>query len=440
MDYHVPGRDPHPGRPEGQVQTRRYAFGDCHRRGGGADRAQLRRVLAQEFIYQTSRPDHGLDRQADFAGRPDRGRHDATGGKLDRIRNARHFAPRLQRWLDDLATVVKPAPRDAAPASDSRQQLDLFGQDTASAPGAPVQATPFPASSAHLLRDADPAPRGATPTPSPTSDSTGKAIPVSPFAIPTRPQGQHPAAPQPDAAPKRQLLVGQFVLEYTLRRSTRRSIGFMIDDDGLRVTAPKRISITEIDNAIRTKQQWILSKLHERRERRAARLEKPPVEWTDGAQLPYLGGDITLRLLVGGRNRSSYNPATRELVMVPGATELLLKERVKAWLQQEAKLLFEQRLDLYAARLGVRYHSFALTSAGTRWGSCTVERKIRLNWKLIHFSLPLIDYVVAHELSHLLEMNHSARFWDTVGLIYPEYEEAKQLLRKRAQELPVLFG
>ncbi|WP_295993906.1 M48 family metallopeptidase [Rugamonas sp.] len=278
------------------------------------------------------------------------------------------------------------------------------------------------------------------PPPAPTSGGAVTIAPASPFAIPTRPQP--PIAPPSDAAPKRQLLVGQFVLEYSLRRSTRRSIGFMIDDDGLRVTAPKRISIIEIDNAIRTKQQWILSKLHERRERRAARLEKPPVEWTDGAQLPYLGGDITLRLLVGGRNRSSYNPATRELamVLVPGATELLLKERVKAWLQQEAKLLFEQRLDLYAARLGVRYASFALTSAGTRWGSCTVERKIRLNWKLIHFSLPLIDYVVAHELSHLLEMNHSARFWDTVGLIYPEYEEAKQLLRKRAQELPVLFG
>lgn len=237
-------------------------------------------------------------------------------------------------------------------------------------------------------------------------------------------------------------MVGQFVLEYTLRRSTRRSIGFMIDDEGLRVTAPKRISIAEIDNAIRAKQSWILSKLHERRERRAARLDKPPVEWVDGAVLPYLGSDITLRLYQSARNRSDYNPATRELNMglVPGATETLLKERVKSWMQQEAKALFAQRLDLYAARLGVAYSAFGLSSAGTRWGSCTAKRVIRLNWKLIHFSLPLIDYVVAHELAHILEMNHSQRFWDTVGRIYPAYEEAKALLRKRAQELPVLFG
>ncbi|MTV41213.1 DUF45 domain-containing protein [Duganella radicis] len=269
--------------------------------------------------------------------------------------------------------------------------------------------------------------------------------PVSPYVSPPEtavPVKRRPlVAPPTDQPPRRQLMVGEFILEYELRRSTRRSIGFMIDDDGLRVTAPKRVSIAEIDEAIRTKQHWILSKLKERRERRAARLEKPPVEWIDGAQLPYLGADITLRLLVGGRNRAIYNPNTRELWMtlVPGASEELLKNRVQTWYQQQAKVLFEERLDVYAGRLGVQYHSFGLSSAGTRWGSCTVDRKIRLNWKLIYFSLPLIDYVVAHELSHILEMNHSQQFWDTVGLIYPEYEEAKNLLRKRSQELPVLF-
>lgn len=276
--------------------------------------------------------------------------------------------------------------------------------------------------------------------------AANKPPPVSPYVAPpetappvkTRPL----VAPPSDQPPRRQLLVGEFILEYELRRSTRRSIGFMIDDDGLRVTAPKRISIAEIDEAIRTKQHWILSKLKERRERRAARLQKPPVEWIDGAQLPYLGADITLRLLVGGRHRSIYNPNTRELWMtlLPGASEETLKHRVQAWYQQQAKALFEERLDLYAARLGVQYQSFGLSSAGTRWGSCTADRKIRLNWKLIHFSLPLIDYVVAHELAHILEMNHSQQFWDTVGLIYPEYEEAKNLLRKRSQELPVLFA
>ena len=337
---------------------------------------------------------------------------------MDRIRNARHFAPRLQRWLDDLVTAVKPATADST-------QLDLFGREGQTPPKnvytTPVWSVPTAPSNAQQ-----------SPPVSPYVAPTVTAIPVKPKPL---------VAPPSDQPPKRQLMLGEFIIEYELRRSTRRSIGFMIDDDGLRVTAPKRVSIAEIDNAILTKQHWILTKLKERRERRAARLEKPPIDWEDGAQLPYLGGEITLRLLVGGRNRTIYNPNTRELwvTLLPGASENTLKERVKAWYQQEAKALFEQRLDLYASRLGVRYSAFSLTSAGTRWGSCTVDRKIRLNWKLIHFSLPLIDYVVAHELAHILEMNHSAQFWANVGLIYPEYEEAKNLLRKRSQELQVLF-
>jgi predicted metal-dependent hydrolase len=162
---------------------------------------------------------------------------------------------------------------------------------------------------------------------------------------------------------KRQLLVGEFVLEYVLRRSKRNSIGFMIDDDGLRVTAPKRCTLADIDNAIRAKQNWILAKLDERRQRRAARLEKPPIEWEDGARIPYLGMDLTLRLYSAPRNRTDYNPAMQELSMglVQGATGELVKERVKSWLKQQAEGLFQQRLDLYAARLGVQYAGFSLS-------------------------------------------------------------------------------
>ncbi|WP_371857313.1 M48 family metallopeptidase [Duganella callida] len=317
-----------------------------------------------------------------------------------------------------MVTAVKPATADTS-------QLDLFGREGQSPPRnvytTPVWSVPASPSSSQQ--------------PPPVSPYV--APQVTPVPVKNRPL----VAPPPDQPPKRQLMLGDFIVEYDLRRSTRKSIGFMIDDDGLRVTAPKRVTIAEIDDAIRTKQQWILTKLKERRERRAVRLQKPPVEWVDGTQLPYLGGEITLRLLVGGRNRSLYNPATRELAitLLPGASEEALKERVKSWYQVEARALFEQRLDLYAARLGVRYSAFGLTSAGTRWGSCTADRKIRLNWKLIYFSLPLIDYVVAHELAHILEMNHSPQFWANVGRIYPEYEEAKNLLRRRSQELPVLF-
>jgi predicted metal-dependent hydrolase len=261
-------------------------------------------------------------------------------------------------------------------------------------------------------------------------------------APPAPPRITLPSPPRsPDAPPLRRIQLGSHALDYQLRRSTRRSIGFMIDDDGLRVTAPRRVTLAEIDNAIRAKQRWILAKLHERGERRALRQQKPPVQWVDGAELPFMGGAITLRLQPAARSHCIFDPEQRELAIgvVPELAEWQLQERVRLWLQAEAKRVFTERLEVYAPRLGVSYSSLTLSSAGTRWGSCTVGGSIRLNWRLIHFSLPLIDYVVAHELAHLREMNHSPRFWATVGSVYPDYDGAKAALRKHSQELPVLF-
>ncbi|UUZ47046.1 M48 family metallopeptidase [Massilia sp. B-10] len=259
--------------------------------------------------------------------------------------------------------------------------------------------------------------------------------------LPRHPRSASRRRRAPDAPPLRRIQLGPHSLEFELRRSTRRSIGFMIDDNGLRVTAPKRITLAEIDNAIRAKQRWILAKLGERGERRAQRQEAPPVEWVDGAQLPFMGANITLRLHEAARSSCVFDAASRvlDVGVVPGLAEWQLRERVRLWFCDQATTVFAERLDLYAARLGVRYASLALSSVSTRWGSCTVEGNIRLNWRLIHFSLPLIDYVVAHELAHLLEMNHSPAFWATVESVYPDYDGAKEGLRKRSQELPLLF-
>ena len=273
-----------------------------------------------------------------------------------------------------------------------------------------------------------------------------KAAPTQPlFKAPPKappPKVAPPPPRAPDGPPLRRIQLGPHSLEFELRRSTRRSIGFMIDDAGLRVTAPRRITLAEIDNAIRAKQRWILSKLEERGERRALRQERPPVEWVDGAQLPYLGQDITLRLEPAARSHCIYDEEKKTLRVgvVQGLQEWQLKERVKIWYRDEATRIFEERLAHYAPLLGVNYTSLTLSSAGTRWGSCTVGGSIRLNWRLVHFSLPLIDYVVAHELAHLREMNHSPAFWATVESVYPDYDGAKEALRARSQELPVLFS
>jgi len=275
--------------------------------------------------------------------------------------------------------------------------------------------------------------------PGPSSpDAQQLALPLDFFAAATP---LAPATANSAPAPgKRRLQVGSHLLEYALVRSKRRTIGFQIGDDGLRLTAPKWVSIAEIEGAIHEKQRWIFTKLNERRERSARRLQ-PQMQWRDGATLPYLGGDITLKISAGRTAAIAFEETSRELtVSLPAdAGEQQLKDRVQGWLQGEAKRVFTERLPLYAARLEVAYRSFALSSATTQWGSCTADGRIRLNWRLVHFSLPLIDYVIAHELSHLREMNHSPRFWATVQSIFPEFEAAKKALRTHAPETLPIF-
>ncbi len=276
--------------------------------------------------------------------------------------------------------------------------------------------------------------------------SANPAVDEAPPARAPSPGNQQASpVPQP-AGPKfapppgmRRIQLQEHALDYRLLRSKRRSIGFLIDDEGLRVTAPKWVTLSDIDLAIREKQRWILTKLHEQHERHSRRL-KPQMQWQDGATLPYLGGELILRVRASHADGVSHDAESGELtVSLPSdAGEQQLKDRVLGWLQTRAKAVFAERLPVYAEKLEVRYRSFALSSAMTQWGSCTADGKIRLNWRLIHFSVPLIDYVIAHELSHLREMNHSPRFWATVQSVFPEFQEARKSLREHAPEtLPV---
>ena len=106
-----------------------------------------------------------------------------------------------------------------------------------------------------------------------------------------------------------------------------------------------------------------------------------------------------------------------------------IRDAVQSWLQRQARRIFEERCGHFAPQLGVRVKKLSLSSAQTRWGSASADGSIRLNWRLVHFAMPSIDYVVAHELAHLREMNHSPRFWDVVRSVLPDYEVARGSLK-----------
>lgn len=265
------------------------------------------------------------------------------------------------------------------------------------------------------------------------------AAPSAPAAPPASAPPEAVPAALPDPGPSvdrsrvRTLALDSRVLEYRLKRSARRTIGFTIDGSGLSITAPRWVTLADIEAAIAEKQRWIFAKLAEwktRTEQRAL----PQIDWRDGAQLPYLGKTVTIALGAGAVAFDA--DALRLSLPLPAQADAQqIKDRVQGWLQGEAKRIFGERLAVYADKLGVTYSVYALSSAATRWGSCSSDGKIRLNWRLIHFPMSIIDYVVAHELSHLREMNHSPAFWQTVESIFPEFREARHTLKHHPPEL-----
>jgi hypothetical protein len=249
---------------------------------------------------------------------------------------------------------------------------------------------------------------------------------------PAVPPAIQPDPPTPaDGARIRSIVLGTEPMRYRLRRARRRSIGFVIDDAGLTISAPRWVTLRDIEGAIREKERWIRAKLVEWREWRASR-KLPAVLFADGGVLPFLGGDVALRLgRVTGATRMVESGTAREIwVALPtDAGEQQVRDAVQAWLQSEARRVLGERLALLAERIDVKPKSWTISSARSQWGSCTHDGRIRLSWRLVHFTLPVIDYVVAHELAHLKELNHSPRFWSAVASLLPGFEAARDEIK-----------
>ncbi|AUA54907.1 Protein of uncharacterised function DUF45 [Achromobacter spanius] len=242
--------------------------------------------------------------------------------------------------------------------------------------------------------------------------------------------------PLPPGARWREVPTEQQPIGFVLLRSRRRSIGFVITDDGLRVTAPSWVTLTQIDDAVREKARWILTKLREWHARKQ-QLAIAHTRWQAGGELPYLGKRIVLG--VGGDSRQSrlsgdadapQDGDTLLLALPSAADQSRIRDAAQAWLQQRAGAWFGARLAHFLQISGLKIRRWRLSSAATRWGSCTSDGNIMLNWRLIHFAPGIIDYVIAHELAHLREMNHSQDFWREVGQILPDFEDAKNILRR----------
>lgn len=214
-----------------------------------------------------------------------------------------------------------------------------------------------------------------------------------------------------------------------LLRSRRRTVGMSLQDGYVKVVAPSWVPLDEISNILQHKSRWLSARYRDWQHRQANRLD-PEAQWAHGAEIRFLGQPCTLQLCPDV-HEVCWNAQRANVVfpLSPQSSPEQVRDRVHGWLQAQAKEILKERLDSLAQRSGRRYTRFSLTHARTRWGSCTQDGHIRLNWRLVQFSLPVIDYVVAHELAHLRAMDHSPDFWQEVEKILPDYKKAQSQLK-----------
>ncbi|MBI2911853.1 MAG: M48 family metallopeptidase [Chloroflexi bacterium] len=236
---------------------------------------------------------------------------------------------------------------------------------------------------------------------------------------------------------RRQVAVGPTVIEFNLRRSQRRRRTIEIAVDaakGVLVAAPARATLASIDDLVRRRASWILQRLAavETAAHGAIR------QWVTGETVLYLGRDYRLRV---GAAEGIAAPEVRLdgdclevwLPLEEGGGEAETARDVGAvveqWYRWSAGRYLSQRVDVYAPLLGVEPRQVLVRHQERRWGSCARDGTLRFNWRLVLAPLPIVDYVVVHELCHLLHLNHGPQFWEQVERLVPDYRFRRRELR-----------
>lgn len=220
-------------------------------------------------------------------------------------------------------------------------------------------------------------------------------------------------------------------ISYLLERRPRRTVGLKITESGLVVHAPKRIFEFQLNQILLEKSNWILNKLQAREENQ---VEK--IEWIDGEHLLYLGNDIQLSISPNYSNKKPvFDENKLKITALHANTHAGCRHAIIQWYKQQAKLDFSRRLEILAAKLGVTTPPLTLSNAQSRWGSCNSRGQVRLSWRLLQAPPHIINFVICHELAHLKQMNHSAKFYAVLESLFPNYKAAEKELKLLSPQL-----
>jgi predicted metal-dependent hydrolase len=199
-------------------------------------------------------------------------------------------------------------------------------------------------------------------------------------------------------------------------------------DSGLTVVLPAR-SRVDLAHLLESKATWIFKHL----DRARSSLVTPRQPLEAGSVLRYLGGSLRLELATDADAPVLNEDAGVLRVYAPDRRDL--PAIVEAWYRTRATAVIADRLRAVNARLGYRFARVAIRDQRTRWGSCSARGNLAFNWRLILAPEPVIDYVVAHELVHLIELSHSRAFWHRVAAIDPAYVAHRRWLRENSPHL-----
>ena len=224
-------------------------------------------------------------------------------------------------------------------------------------------------------------------------------------------------------------------MPYLLKISARaRRVRLVVRPEGsLEVVIPRGVGRAAYEAVLRDKARWIVTTL----ERVAREQVGPPPPLATGQRLVLAERTLTLSLRVDAsqsRPRAALRGETL-LLTLPQDDAAYARKVLEAWYRHQAHAIFADRLALANNAYGYRYGRVSVKSQKSRWGSCSRLGNLNFNWRLLLAPLAVLDYVVIHELCHLKEMNHGARFWQLVARACPDYAAQRRWLRQHGREL-----
>lgn len=218
--------------------------------------------------------------------------------------------------------------------------------------------------------------------------------------------------------------------EYEIVRSDRRTIGITVERDRrVVVRAPQRARADAVAAVVKEKRFWIGSKL---RDPRKYTLPRPTKEFVAGETFLFLGQSFGLQLVSETRGEVRFDGRRFELSRAdqPQAQSLF-----EGWYLAEAKAHLTPRVAAMARAMGLAFNRIAVRRMKFQWGSCSPGGTLTFNWRIVQAPIVVVDYLVAHELAHVLEPNHAPQFWNIVAVHVPAWEKARSWLRRYGARL-----